>query len=329
MEVADSCPMRVLLTCLALTGLSACFETDGVLIEAPDAAVEDGPRMCVCGDLMAQGEVHVSGGLAVEGTLGATRGLLVDGRFTSGAPRLGTNAHITVDSLVHRGDVAHGAALVTTGDAIVDGDLAVDGDLIVGGTLRQPDGAAVEVTGQTLVATRSFEVPAFEWPCDCAQRVADIADTPDDRARLGLNADGLSNLQTDLALTMPTGRYVFDGLGGPGRLSIDVDGAVELAIRGRAQIDGGFEVNVPATSRFTLVVEGDLIVSSETRVDTVDGPHAATIQVGGRTVSVSAPFVVEGDLFAPRARLELSVPFNLWGSIQVGGVSSADDLRVQ
>lgn len=319
--------LRTLIGPLLVVATGGCLSTDGPLIEAPDAGGE--PRVCVCGALMAQGEVYVSGGLAVREGLGASGGLLVDGQLTSGADRLGTNAHITVDRLVHRGEVEHGAALVITGDATLGGDLRVAGDLVIGGVLRQPDGAVIEVTGARRIASRRLETPPFTWPCDCDQRLDATADAPDDRRALGLNADALSNLQAATDLTLEEGRYVFEAIGGPGALALRVEGQVELAIRGAAQLAGGLTVDLGAGARFTLEVADDLVVSGPTRIGASGQAAAIEVRVGGRAVTVSERFELHGALIAPRATLATSVPLDWTGSVQIDGISAAADLRVR
>lgn len=322
--------------CMQTAGELARFEsrpTDAqVSLPMPDA----GPppiQLCGCGDVQVQQALEVDGDLAVKGRIGAAGGLVVDGTLYSEADPLGTNTAIQLGALRQRWGVVHGADLTVLGDAHVGGELTVQGDLDVGGTIFLPDEAPISSADGQLHFRRDLTEP-FAWPCSCDPDpgVDDAIDAPDpdQRPALGLPPDALANLQTDLDLTLPAGRYVFDAIGGPGALRVRVEGAVEWVIRGDVRVDGGLDVALADGASLRLLIAGTLSVSGSTSLGDPIRPEALTVHVRtGPSIAISEAFALSGRLLAPAVELGTSVPLDWRGAIVVGRISAAAGLRLR
>ena len=337
--------MRALVLPIAL--LCGCTATDGELLRIepfanPDAGLLDmslvdagssAIQLCGCGDVLVQQALEVDGDLAVRGRLGASGGLTVDGTLYSEADPLGTNAPITVGGLRQAAGIQHGSDLTVLGDAHVGGDVAVLGILEVGGTIFLADDRRLQ-SGDDETHRRQAPVDAFVWPCDCAadSALADAVEAPepDERPALGLTAESLANLQSDLELTLTAGRYVFDAIGGPGALRVRIEGAVEWVIPGDVQVDGGLDIALAEGATLRLLIGGTLTVGGPTAMGDPDRPDALEVHVlTGPSIAISEAFALAGHLRAPASELGTSVPLDWTGSVVVRRVSAAAGLRLR
>jgi len=219
-------------------------------------------------------------------------------------------------------------------DAYVAGDVSAS-ELRVDGALVTPASATVSATTEAVGARRTEPV-AVPPPCDCDPAVLlDVgalvraaADDHDDAAA-GLAPDALRGYAEDTRVSLPCGRYFFDGVSGTGSLTFEVTGRAAVYVRGDLAPGGALRVEVAPGAELDLFVEGVLSAEGGVAFGDPARPAAARLYLGGSgRVNLTATSVFAGNVYAPRAEFATSGELEVFGAIFVGGIAASGGVEI-
>jgi len=279
------------------------------------------------GAVGSNGDVQLSSPMEFGGSLWAAG--------PGGVRAPGADTPITVGGeLRSGGPFASVSSLGVDLDAHVAGDVSAS-ELRVDGTLVTPPGAAVTATSESVGARRTEPV-TVPPPCDCDPSVLlDVGalvraavDDHDDAAA-GLSPDRLRGYDGDTTVTLPCGRFFFDGVSGAGALTLEVSGRAAVYVRGDLAPGGPFRVDVAPGAELALFVEGVLASTDAVRFGDPARPAAARLYLGGSgRVTLTDTSVFAGNVYAPRAEFATSGALEVFGSIFVGAIAASGGVEV-
>jgi len=279
------------------------------------------------GAVGSNGDVMLSSPMSFGGSLwiGGAGGLRSPG---SGSP-------VTVGGeLRSAGPVGTGSALTVDLDAHVAGDVTAS-ELTIGGELVTPAGAVV-MAGTERISSRRTDAVSVPAPCDCDPSVLlDVAglvaaaSTDNDNAASSIDATALDGYDGDTRLTLPCGRFFFDGVSGTGDLTLEINGRAAVYVRGDLSSGGALRVEIAAGAELDLFVDGVLASASEVAFGSPEHPASARLYLGGSgAVNLTGTSRFAGNVYAPRASLQTSGALEVFGSLFVGGIAASGGVEV-
>ena len=275
----------------------------------------------------SQTQGHAAASVGVDGELGATGALDIDGSLIaagggpmsiiSGDYRIAGNFKTNGDLSVTGGNITFGR------DLWVDGDVTAIGVASVKGDLHQTPGhsaSGMMIGGQQL--TETFSVPT---PCACADdQILDIAaivaaGTANSHNRdLGLSDDALAFVGSG-PIDLECGRFAFPGGNIVGATVIRAHGRTALFIDGDLVITGSFGVDLGTSGELDVFVTGDLVLTGAGEVGSQDRPAALRFYVGGSgDIAITGANHFAANLYAPRAAVAVTGADDIYGSFFVG-----------
>lgn len=271
------------------------------------------------GNLRVNDLTEVEGSLVTAGTREATfvRGGHVQGNLRGGG----------------------GFTTMTTMGVWVSGEMSSAGDVsglfkVVGGPLRVPAAATVAPEVQSMgVARQPVSVPG---PCGCgASSAPDLGAAVAERrtrnanATLSFDAALLTNVDGPETLDLPCGEFYLP------ELRATDGGALELRVHGRAAIFVAGDVHLGNNLTVTLDdgAELDLIVAGV--FDMTGGvfgssasPSRVRLWVGGGMLSLPPNVQFSAAVYAPAAVFSAGLNLRFSGSLYIGALSVAGDVRI-
>ncbi len=302
------------------------------LCQARDAKSAFGNNaVCVCEDLNlvgssfvargaganvgVNGVSHVVGRHDVGGSLVAMKGISGVGQLTTGA------------DLSTAGDVT-GVGRVTVGrDMMVGGRVSNVGWLEVAGTLGASTEAAL-IGWQQLGARGAYVAP--QEPCSCGAPSVDVAARIAEAAAHGTRLPAARSVG-DTTLTLTSGTYYVESLASVGRLGLNIDGAVALAIGDELATVGQLQLELTSGSTLDLYVGGGLAAVGDSLLGKGASPGAVRVFIGGgqrQTLAVGAQRL-NASIYAPRAELELIGDTTVTGAVFARALTGVGQLTVE
>lgn len=265
--------------------------------DGPDAPEQLGGSVGVNRDYVTAGYADVGGSFSVAGP----RDVLFGG-FLNAGEDLRFNPPFDVAGVV---DVER--------DAYLAGPVRAIGRVGIGGDLYMPAGAGfrgiafVDVGGE-----QHTEAVSIEAPCACAPEqiidvpaLVDAARDDNDNAAVGLGPDDL-NVVVGIGaeLTLPTGRYYVNQLGGVGAITLHVTGRVALFIGDDLLATGLFRVDLEPDAEIDIFVQDNLVITGAARFGDLGRPAATRVYVGGTgDIAIAGATAFGGNLYAPTANI--------------------------
>lgn len=305
---------------------------------------------CLCDDASFAGRVETSsysssdptapvagGGLGANGSIGAAGDLDIGGTLAAGGSVQPAGGLVVRDDLRAGGDVAFAGEGDVGGDAYVGGDVTAIG-LSVGGVLHVNDGAMVlaGLDGDAPEVVR--ESVSIDPPCACGddQRTDVVgivaqARTDNDNAAHGIDAASLADVAGDVELSLPGGRFLFDGVRAAGAVRIAVTGPTAMFVDGDVAFAGELEVLLEGPdASLDLFVNGDLAAAGAFDVGSATAPSRVRIYVGGEgDIAIAGEAGLGASLFAPDARVALAGSFVFDGALVARDIAAAGELVVR
>jgi choice-of-anchor A domain-containing protein len=296
--------------------------------------------VCVCGDMSHAGRLVTRGiggdaaDVAVLGDFSAASGTRIDGSLRVGGDVSFAGDLRVADHLYSAGDVSGAGDFSVGGDLGAKRGLSGAGSLTVGGQLRAGD---VSFAGDQRVGQRGAFVDPGAAPCGCdaasrydvASAVAAAKMQNDNRAAsLPLDASALAGTSS---VTLKSGRYYFANAQAVGKLTIEVEGAVQLYLEGDIGAVGEGQVRLAKGATLDLFVDGKLTTVGEATFGDPSRPEAFRLYVGGKNAAITfagkAGF--HGLVYAPEADLSFAGEARIQGGLVAKHVSYAGDLTVE
>ncbi len=275
----------------------------------------------------AQAQGHAAASVGVDGQLGATGALEIDGSLIaagggpmpiiSGDYQIDGNFECSGDLSVTGGNIRFGR------DLWVDGDITAIGVASVKGDVHLTPGhsaSGMAIGGQQ--RTETFSVPI---PCACAgDQILDIdaivaaGKASSHNADLGLGDDALFQVGSG-PIDLECGRFAFPGGDLVGDTLIEAHGRTALFIDGDLVITGSFGVDLGTSGELDVFVTGDLVLTGAGEVGSQARPAALRFYVGGAgDIAITGANHFAANLYAPRAAVTVTGADDIYGSFFVG-----------
>jgi hypothetical protein len=307
---------------------SACARAGG----SPGPLLFD-RALCVCGDLVDAGTLHIGGDVGVNGRSAVANLSDVQGSWSTG------------DDFVALGALSIGGNLTSPRNVTALGLMKVGRDLSVGGILV--GSGLMHVAGSVRAASELFlgianlaRRDAYAAPigppctCDAAKRLdvqAEVAHArqTNDNARAGLPPSGIVALGVK-ALTLSGGRYYLGSLAMAGLTHLTIDGAVSAYIDGSLALIGAQQISLRAGSTLDLYVSGDVATAGAIDLGQGAAPGSFRLYVGGTgSVALNAGLQrFQGAIYAPTATVAYAGATAIDGALVVGGLAGAGLLSI-
>lgn len=296
--------------------------------------------VCVCGDMSHAGRLVTRGlggdaaDVAVLGDFSAASGTRIDGSLRVGGDVSFAGDLRVADHLYSAGDVSGAGDFSVGGDLGARRGLSGAGSLTVGGQLRAGD---VSFAGDQRVGQRGAFVDPGAAPCGCdAASRYDVAGAvaaaklQNDNGRASLPLDASALVGTS-SVTLKSGRYYFANAQAVGKLTLNVEGAVQLYLEGDIGAVGEGQVKLAKGATLDLFVDGKLTTVGEASIGDPSRPEAFRLYVGGKNAAITfagrAGF--HGLVYAPEADLSFAGEARIQGGLVAKHVSYAGELTVE
>jgi hypothetical protein len=265
--------------------------------DGPDAPEQLGGSVGVNRDYVTAGYADVGGSFSVAGAED-----VLFGGFLNVGEDLRFNPSFDVAGVV---DVERDAYLASPVRAL--GRVGIGRDLYMSAGAGFRGIAFVDVGGE-----EHTEAVTVDAPCACApEQIIDVAalvegaEGDNDNAAVGLGPDDLNvvvGIGTEL--TLPTGRYYVNQIGGVGAITLHVTGKVALFVRDDLLATGLFRVDLEPDAEIDIFVRDNFVITGAARFGDLSRPAATRIYVGGTgDVAIAGATAFGGNLYAPTANI--------------------------
>jgi hypothetical protein len=140
------------------------------------------------------------------------------------------------------------------------------------------------------------------------------ARTNNDNQRLSIDSNVLSNISSDLDVTLPCGRVFLEQVTGTGNVTLHVTGKLALFVGNSIGLVGALLFQLAPGAEVDVFVAKNVAVSEPLTLSTSDRPSAGRLYVGGsEEIVLSSPWI--GNLYAPLSNVRSSASLEAWGSI--------------
>jgi hypothetical protein len=223
-------------------------------------------------------------------------------------------------------------------DAFLAGSVRAFGRVGIGRDLHMAAGAGfrgialVDVGGE-----EHTEAVTVEPPCPCGPgQIIDVpalvaaAETDNDNDSVGLGPNDF-NLVVGIGaeVTLPTGRFYINQIGGVGAITMHVTGKAALFVADDLLATGLFRVELEPDAEIDIFVRDNLVITGAAVFGDSARPSATRVYVGGTgDVAIAGAAAFSGNLYAPRANVLIGGFGRIDGSLFGKNINAAGFLSV-
>lgn len=276
---------------------------------------------------LAGGSVGVNGNYTCSAANDIQGALIVGGAFSA------MNTHNVLQNMTVAGKSQVLAQATAKSDAYL-GD-AVSGtpkNLTISGKMYTPLTSNVnQVNGLGGFSITPVNVPP---PCDCTEPV-DIQGIVD--AFKGTN-DNLTNMILTDALTsmpeypkditLPCGRYFFDGIVVNNPVTLRLTGRTVIAIGGNINVSGALNIELAEGAELDMFVTGTVFLNNVASIGSKTSPKSTRIYIGGNDVTMSGALTLSANFYLPNAVFNVMNDLEMWGALFAKQINSSARVRV-
>ncbi len=268
------------------------------------------------------GSVGVNGDAAANARVAVGGSLWASGDLDSGA-------RVDVAADLHVGGEVRGFNLGVRGGAAVGGNVTV-ASMTVDGDLTVPESALVQGASARQVRRAPVSVAP---PCGCDDPIvtelpAIVARFADDNDNAAIDLDPASlESAGDTELNLPCGMYYLTAVGTTG-LTLRVEGRVALFVAGDVTTEALTVELVGEHAEIDLFVVGDVHASSDFALGDPARPSRSRLFVAGESVAIAPESLAVGNVYAPRAGVDLGAGVELFGAVVAGSLSANGPVSV-
>ena len=302
--------------------------------------------ICSCTTLTSQNTVNTDsmdaakpgvplagGSVGVNGNYSASAPSDIQGALVVGGALWTQNAHNVLQNLTVAGTSLVSAPATAKSDAYLGAEVSgTPNFLTVSGKMYTPVTANVnQVNELGGWAITPVTVPA---PCDCSDPV-DIAGVV--AAFKGAN-DNFTNMILPDALTtmpsypkditMPCGRYYFDGIVVNNSATLHLQGRTVLAIDGNINMSGPLTIDLAPGAELDLFVTGTVFLNNAASIGTKTSPKSTRIYIAGNDVTMNGQLDLSANFYMPNAIFNITNTLEMWGALFAKQISSSGQVRV-
>lgn len=276
---------------------------------------------------LAGGSVGVNGDYSCSAPNDIQGALVVGGAFSA------MNSHNVLQNMTVAGTSLVGAPATAKSDAYLGA--AVSGppkNLTISGKMYTPvTGNVSQVNGLGGFSITPVTVPP---PCDCTQQV-DIAGIVN--AFKGTN-DNLTNMiLTDALTTMPNypkditlpcGRYFFDGIEVNNPVTLHLQGRTVLAIGGNINVSGPLTIDLAPGAELDMFVTGTVFLNNLASIGSKTSPKSTRIYIAGNDVTMTGQLALSANFYLPNAVFNITNDLEMWGALFAKQINSSGKVKV-
>jgi hypothetical protein len=120
------------------------------------------------------------------------------------------------------------------------------------------------------------------------------------------------------------GRFYLNGIGGSGRLNLNVSGRTALFVGSNINLNNGLTVNLGTAGELDLFVNGGLNISAGSVIGDPAHPSRLRIYMGGNgNINLAAGVTIYGNIYGPQSALVTSGALTVTGAIFAGSFNAS------
>lgn len=273
------------------------------------------------------------GGLGANGDVGAAGTLDIGGSLAAGGSVQPAGEIDVRDDLLAGGNIAFAGDGAVGGDAFVGGDVMAVG-LSVAGAVHANEDAHVLGGGDAVIR----EPVTVDPPCACGDDertdvvgIVAAARADNDNALHAVDPQALTDVAGDIELSLPGGRFLFEGMRAAGAVRIATSGPTAIFVDGDIALAGALEVILDGDdASLDLFIAGDLAAAGALDLGSATAPARVRVYVGGDgDIAIAGQAQLGASLFAPEARVALAGSFTFDGALVARNIAHAGTLSVR
>ncbi|HMY16867.1 MAG TPA: hypothetical protein PKA58_11155 [Polyangium sp.] len=276
---------------------------------------------------LAGGSVGVNGNYTCSAPNDIQGALIVGGAFSA------MNTHNVVQNMTIATTSLVGAPATAKSDAYLGAEVTgPPKNLTISGKMYTPLTSNVnQVNGLGGFSITPVNVAP---PCDCTEQV-DIAGIVD--AFKGTN-DNLTNMiLTDALTTMPNypkditipcGRYFFDGIEVNNPVTLHLTGRTVIAIGGNINVSGPLNIELAEGAELDMFVTGTVFLNNLASIGSKTSPKSTRIYIAGNDVTMTGQLTLSANFYLPNAVFNITNDLEMWGALFAKQISSSGKVKV-
>jgi len=253
--------------------------------------------------------------------------LVVGGKFTS------MNSHNVLQNMTIANTALVGAPATAQSDAYLGAEVTGTPDnLTVSGKMYTP--VTTNVNQVKDLGGFSITPVTVPPPCDCSDPV-DIAGIV---AAFKNNNDNLTNMflpdtftvspNVSKDVTLPCGRYYFDGIVVNNPATIRLQGRTVLAIDGNINMSGPLTIELADGAELDMFVTGTVFLNNAAKIGLKTSPKSTRIYIAGNDVTMTGQLELAANFYLPNAVFNITNDLEMWGALFAKQINSSGKVRV-
>lgn len=276
---------------------------------------------------LAGGSVGINGNYSASAPNDFQGALIVGGEFSA------MNSHNVVQNMTVASKALVGAPATAKSDAYLGAEVTgPPNNLTVSGKMYTP--VTTNVNQVNELGGFSISPVTVPPPCDCTDQV-DIAgivaafkDTNDNLTNMILT-DALTtapNYPKDI--TLPCGRYYFDGIVVNNPVTLRLKGRTVLAIDGNINVSGPLTIELADGAELDMFVTGTVFMNNMAAIGAKTSPKSTRIYIAGNDVTMTGQLALSANFYLPNATFNITNDLEMWGALFAKQISSSGKVRV-
>jgi hypothetical protein len=271
--------------------------------------------------------------VCINGNYGASAFNDIQGALLVGGTLDTMNSHNVLQNLTVAGTAHVGAMSTAKSDAYLGSDVTGPPKfLTISGKMYTPITNNVgQVNAVGGFSISPVTVPA---PCDCTDQV-DIAGIV---AAFKATNDNLTNMILTDALTtmpnypkditMPCGRYFFDGIVVNNPATLHLQGRTVIAIDGNINMSGPLTIDLADGAELDMFVTGTVFLNNAATIGSMKSPKSTRIYIAGTDVTMTGQLALSANFYLPNAIFNITNDLEMWGALFAKQINSSGKVRV-
>jgi len=302
--------------------------------------------MCSCTTLTSQNTVNTDSMDAAQPGVPLAGGSVgVNGNYTASAPndfqgalvvggKLETmNSHNVLQNMTVAGTSLVGAPATAKSDAYLGAEVTGPPNfLTVSGKMYTP--VTTNVNQVNEMGGFSISPVTVPTPCDCTDTV-DIAGivaafkNANDNLTNMILTDALTTMPNyPKDITLPCGRYYFDGIVVNNPATLRLQGRTVLAIDGNINMSGPLTIDLAPGAELDMFVTGTVFLNNAAKIGVKTSPKSARIYIAGNDVTMTGQLELSANFYLPNANFNITNDLEMWGALFAKQINSSGKVRV-
>ena len=284
-------------------------------------------------DAAKPGMPLAGGSVGTNGDYTATAPNDIQGALIVGGKLMTQNSHNVLQNMTVAGTSNVGSPATAKSDAYLGAEVTGPQNfLTVSGKMYTP--VATNVNQVNELGGWAITPVTVPPPCDCTDQV-DIAGivaafkgTNDNFTNMIL-PDALTSMPSlPKDITLPCGRYYFDGIVVNNSATLHLQGRTVLAIDGNIQMSGPLTIELAEGAELDMFVTGTVFLNNIATIGSKTSPKSTRIYIAGDSVTMSGQLALSANFYLPNAVFNITNDLEMWGALFAKQVVSSGHVKV-